>query len=91
MDTSVYTTLAFIAGTLFGLVAGLVGGWFISDKYNQMLIAKEHDFEELFNENPHPEIFDKDGNILRGDYMAINFDLGYNPDDFDPEDITREG
>ena len=91
METSVVSALTFIVGTGVGLVSGLVAGWFISDKYNQMLIAKEHDFEELFKENPHPEIFDDDGKIVRSDYMAINFDLGYNPDDFDPEDITREG
>ncbi len=35
--------------------------------------------------------YDKDGKINRGEYMSINFDLGYDPEDFDPGDLTREG
>ena len=89
MDTSVYTVLSFIAGILFGLISGVVGGWFLADKYTELVQSKLHDFEELFNENPHPEIYDKEGKIHRGDYMAISFDLGYDPEDFNPEDITR--
>ena len=91
METYVLISLTLIGGITFGTLVGVVSGWFIADKYNQLLLAREHDFEELFKENPHPEIYDKDGKIVRSDYMAINFDLGYDPDDFDPEDIIREG
>jgi hypothetical protein len=91
MNGATYTALAFIIGILVGMVSGLVAGWFASDKYNTMLIARTHDFEELFEKNPHPEIFDEKGKINRSDYMSINFDLGYDPDDFDPEDIISEG
>ena len=91
METSVIIAIVGVGTLLFGLITGIITGWFITDKYNQMLVAHEHDFEELFKENPHPEIFDKDGKIVRSDYMAINFDLGYDPEDFDPEDIIREG
>lgn len=83
MDTTLFSIL-------FILVGGLIG-WLASEKYTEFTTKQIHDFEELFTENPHPEIFDKDGKINRGEYMSINFDLGYDPEDFDPEDLTAEG
>ena len=62
------------------LFVGVLGGWFAADKYNAIMNKDRHEFENLFQENPHPEIFDEDGEINRGTYMAINFDP-----DFDPE------
>jgi len=52
--------------------------------------VEKHEFDELFEKNPHPELFDNDGSLNRGEYMAINFDLGYDPDEFDPEDIMGD-
>ena len=51
----------------------------------------EHDFEELFEKNPHPELFNEDGELDRGDYMMITFEPGYDPETFDPEDIHEDG
>jgi hypothetical protein len=76
--------------TLFSILflfVGLIGGWFIADKYNELRDAHEHDFEELFEKNPHPEIYDENGKIDRGEYSVINFELGYDPEEWDPEDI----
>ena len=66
------------------LLIGLIGGWFIADKYNNYLMATAiptHDFEHLFENNPHPEIYDSEGNINRGEYIAIDFPPGFNPSD----------
>lgn len=71
------------------LIIGFVTGWLGNEKYNLLLAVNRHDFEELFAENPHPEIFNEDGKVYRGDYMSINFEPGYNPDEFDPEDIIE--
>ncbi len=52
----------------------------------------EHDHEELFQKNPHPELFDEDGNLDRGDYTTITFDPGFDPDNWDPlTDIMLDG
>ena len=66
------------------LAVGLLGGWFVYEKYQALMLMHEeypHEFEHLFEHNPHPEIFDADGNIDRGEYYVINF-----PPDFDPEE-----
>lgn len=83
MDSSLFSILF--------LFVGFTIGWLASERYTGYMLKTPHDFEELFEENPHPEIYDKDGKINRGEYMSINFDLGYDPEDFDPEDLTREG
>ena len=72
------------------LFIGLVCGWFIADKYLALMLHNRHGFEDLFEENPHPEIFKKDGTIDRGEYMVLNFEPGYNPDEFDPDDLIEE-
>lgn len=77
--------------SLIFLIIGVLTGWFASERYTEFMMKRTHDFEELFEENPHPEIYNKDGKINRGEYMSINFDLGYDPEDFDSEDIQREG
>ena len=72
------------------LIVGVVVGWFASANYIAYLEHHRHDFEDLFEENPHPEIFKDDGSIYRGEYMNVSFDPGYNPDDFDPEDVELD-
>ena len=65
---------------------GIFGGWFVAEKYFQFIIATQedpHDFEHLFEKNPHPEIFENDGTINRGDYIYVQF-----PPGFDPEDMS---
>ena len=74
---------------LFCLV-GFIMGWLGCERYTALMMQEVHEFDQLFEENPHPEIFDKDGNIDRGDYMHVKFDLGYNPDEFEPDDIIEE-
>jgi hypothetical protein len=81
--------ITFLLSFLF-LSVGLIMGWLGAERYIQLLAFERHDFEELFEENPHPEIFNKDGEVNRGDYMYINFDLGYDPEEFDPEDVIEE-
>ena len=75
---------------LFCLV-GFIMGWLSSERYSTLMMQEVHEFDKLFEENPHPEIYDKDGSINKGDYMFVKFDLGYNPDEFEPEDIIEEG
>ena len=67
------------------LLVGLTIGWLGAERYIAFMQHIEHDFETLFKENPHPELFDEDGNIDRGDYMAITFDPGFDPAKWDPE------
>lgn len=78
---------------LTALVFALVG-WIASEKYfthmavlqaklqleQHNALLNRHEFEDLFVNSPHPELFDKDGNLDRGDYLVINF-----PENFDPE------
>lgn len=71
------------------LILGAVVGWIASEKFHEYKNYTRHHFEELFEENPHPELFDDKGNLNRGEYMTLNFDPGYDPDEFDPEDIIE--
>ena len=83
MDNIIITGLLSI---LF-LSVGLIIGFIASEKYTAYMNHTRHDFEELFEKNPHPELFDENGKLDRGEYMNISFEPGYNPDEFDPEDI----
>lgn len=82
-----YITVLF---SLVFLIVGVVAGWLGAERYLALMTHEDHDFEELFQENPHPEIFNSKGEINRGEYYCVNFDLGYDADDFDPTDITEE-
>ena len=62
------------------LVVGVVSGWFFFEKYNEFMNFTRHDFEELFEKNPHPELYDEEGKLNRGDYMVITFPPDYDPD-----------
>ena len=68
---------------------GLVIGWLGAERYIAFMQHTEHDFEQLFEENPHPEIFGKDGKVDRGDYLAVQFEPGFDPEEWDPDtDVT---
>ena len=62
------------------LLVGVIGGFIASEKWTAYLEKNKHEFENLFQENPHPEIFDEEGEINRGTYMAISFDPDFDPD-----------
>ena len=79
-------TNTFLFSQVF-LILGVVVGWLCAERFRAYMEHNRHTFEELFEQNPHPEIFDDNGQIDRGDYMSINFEPGYDPDEFDPEDI----
>ena len=82
--------MIYLFSVLF-LLVGLVVGWMAAERYIAFMQHTEHDFEELFQENPHPELYDKDGDLNRGDYISLHFDPGFNPDEWDPDtDITIE-
>ena len=77
--------------TALCLIVGIVAGWMGAERYIAFMQHTEHDFEELFKKNPHPELFDDDGKIDRGDYTTITFDPGFDPEKWDPEtDITMD-
>ena len=79
--------ISFLAFTI-----GVTLGWVSAERYIAFMQHIEHDHEELFEKNPHPELFDDKGNLNRGDYMTISFDPGFNPDEWDPEtDIKLDG
>ena len=82
----VYTLLFSVLFATLGFIVGWIG----NEKYTALLQKESHEFDQLFEENPHPEIFDKNGNVNKGEYMFVKFDLGYDADDFDPEDIVEE-
>ena len=90
------TIYAALFSVLF-LAVGIIGGWLAAEKYiaatlqrQALLFDEPHEFEELFQKNPHPELFDANGEIDRGDYVVIDFPLGFDPsrDGFDiiPDD-----
>ena len=82
----------FILMSIFTMVLllGTVVGWIASEKFTEYVSFRRHHFEDIFQNNPHPELYDEDGNIDRGEYITLNFEPGYNPDEFDPEDISTE-
>lgn len=68
---------------LFSVITLLVGftmGWLGAERYLALMEFNRHEFDELFSKNPHPELFDKDGKLDKGDYMFVDFELGYDPD-----------
>ena len=71
------------------LIIGFVVGWMGAERYVAFMQFNEHDYEELFKENPHPEIFNKNGEIHRGDYITLAFDPGFDPEEWDPETDIR--
>ena len=72
------------------LLVGLVIGWIGQAMFTAHLNYTRHDYEELFEKNPHPELFDEEGDVYRGEYMNVSFEPGYDPEDFDPEDVTLD-
>jgi len=82
--------LTLLFSLLFASV-GFIMGWVGNEKYTTLLVKESHEFDELFQENPHPEIYDKNGKVNKGEYMFVKFDLGYDCDEFDPDDIVEEG
>lgn len=72
------------------LVLGGTVGWIAASSFIAYMNYERHDFEDLFEKNPHPEIYDENGDIFRGTYMNVNFEPGYDPDEFDPEDVHTD-
>ena len=74
------------------LLVGLFGGWFAAEKYMALValnMQEPHAFEHLFENNPHPEIFEEDGTINRGDYIFVDFPPGFDPSDMADYTITE--
>ena len=69
------------------LIVGFVGGWIASERYHDFMEKEAHPHDELFKENPHPELYDSEGELFRGEYVSLNFEPGYDPEEFDPEDL----
>ena len=72
------------------LILGFVVGWIAAERFITYIQQEPHQFENLFEDNPHPELFNKKGELDRGEYMVVNFELGYNPEEFSPDDVTEE-
>ena len=82
--------MIYLFSVLF-LVLGFVAGWMGAERYIAFMQHIEHEHEQLFKQNPHPELFDADGEIDRGDYITMMFDPGFDPEEWDPEnDIYRD-
>ena len=82
----------FIVLSFICLILGITIGWLSAERYIAFMQHTEHDHEELFQKNPHPELFDEDGNLDRGDYTTITFDPGFDPENWDPlTDIMLDG
>ena len=73
--------------TILSLILGFTVGWLSSERYTAFMEREIHEYDELFEENPHPEIFKSNGEVYRGEYINVKFDLGYDPDEFEPDDI----
>jgi hypothetical protein len=72
------------------LMVGAILGWIGQAMFTAHINYVEHDYEELFEKNPHPELFDEDGDVYRGEYMNVSFEPGYDPEDFNPGDVTMD-
>ena len=62
---------------VLSLLVGVVLGWcmrYLYDEILDRLYQEPHPFDNMFESNPHPELFDNNGNLYRGDYIAANFD-----------------
>lgn len=75
--------------TAITLLLGFTVGWLSSERFSAYLAFESHEYDELFEKNPHPELFDSDGQLNRGEYINLVFDPGYDPDKFDPDDIQE--
>jgi len=73
------------------LILGLVVGWVAARGFDEYLDKESHHFDELFKKNPHPEIYDDEGELHRGEYLTLNFDPGYSPDEMDDEELFEGG
>ena len=73
--------------TGFALILGFTVGWLCSERFAAYMMHESHEYDELFQKNPHPELFTEDGELDRGEYINIQFDPGYDPEQFDPDDI----
>lgn len=84
--------MTFILGSIFviTLLVGMIAGWIIQAMFTAHINYVRHDYEELFQKNPHPELYDEEGNLDRGEYMHVDFEPGYDPDDFEPDDVTLQ-
>ena len=80
--------LAIMFSVVF-LPLGIVIGWISHDTFVHYLQEQEHPFNDLITQNPHPELFDEDGKVIGDDYVALTFDLGYDPEEFEPGDISE--
>jgi hypothetical protein len=59
------------------LLIGVIFGWIIRYVYDEVLdtLYKEpHPYEHIFNSNPHPELYDNNGDVFMGDYITAKFD-----------------
>ena len=73
------------------LLVGIIFGVIVNERFREYVSWNTHEFDKLFKENPHPEIYDNRGKIIKEDYLALNFELGYDPDsDWDGEEIYVE-
>ena len=72
--------------SLLSLILGFTVGWLGSERYMAYMEFNKHEFDELFKSNPHPELFDKNGKLNRGEYMFVDFEFGY-----DPDEVFEEG
>jgi len=73
--------------TIAFLLIGLIIGWMGSERYTAYAYTERHVFEDLFESNPHPEIFDDSGNVYRGDYYVIDFDPDMYENIYEDEDM----
>jgi len=77
--------------SFLSLIVGILVGWFAADKYTAYMENEAHEFDELFDKNPHPELFDENGKLNKNEYITMIFDPGFDPELWDPEtDIEIE-
>lgn len=72
------------------LILGVFIGWFLSGRYTEYMLKSAHEFDEIFEKNPHPELFDDKGKLDKGEYVSLSFDLGYDPETYNPDDLIED-
>lgn len=69
------TGTLFVIDVLF-LLIGIAFGWAMRYVYDEVLDAlyvEPHPYQHIFETNPHPELYDKEGAVYKGDYITASF------------------
>lgn len=72
---AVTLTITTLISIMFFFVGGVIG-W----------MAKQHFYEKSYISSIHPEMFDRNGNVIPDEILAVRFENDYDDDEDESED-----